>query len=276
MKTNALKLTVGLLSGSLLAGCGGDDGGSTGTVNTNTSTASYDAATGKAKGTPINAKFIDGAVSGLQYKSNSYNGTTGTDGGFICASGDVVEFVIGSLSLGTSVCQGVVTPQTLAAEKSQQVVQGATTTSASGTTTVGGETVQTVLSPVIHTDPKVVNRVRLLMSLDTDSDATNGITLPSATEQANVSTTSLDFATTATFDNTATAVLQAMTSTANRSLVSSTDASTHFNSVLTSLVATDTNYNLSTGAYVDAVAVAAAQAAANAAASNQGYGEGDD
>lgn len=275
MKTNALKITVGLLSGSLLAGCGGDDGGSTGTVNTATS-STYDAATGKAKGTPINAKFIDGAVSGLQYKSNSYNGTTASDGSFVCASGDLVEFMIGSLSLGTSICQGVVTPQSLAAPITQQVVQGATTTSASGTTTVGGETVQNVAGPIVHTDPSVVNRVRLLMSLDSDSDATNGITLPSATEQANVTTTSLDFATTATFDSTATAVLQAMTTTANRSLVSSTDASTHFNSVLTNLVSTDSNYNLSTGAYVDAVAVAAAQAAANAAAANNGYGNGDD
>lgn len=274
MKTNALKLTISMLSGSLLAGCGG--GGETGTINDATSASTYDAATGLTKGVPINAKFLDAAVQGLQYKSNTYSSSTGADGGFVCASGEVVEFVIGSLSLGTSVCQAVVTPQTLAAEKTQQVVQAATTTSASGTTTVGGQTVQTVLSPVIHTDPKVVNRVRLLMSLDSDSNASNGITLPSLTEQASVTTTSLDFATTATFDSTATAVIQAMTTTANRSLVATTDASTHFNSTLTTLIASDSNYNLSTGAYVDKVAVAAAQAAANTAASSQGYGDGDD
>lgn len=274
MKTNALKLSISMLSGSLLAGCGG--GGETGTINDATSASTYDAVTGLTKGVPINAKFLDAAVQNLQYKSNTYNGSTGSDGGFVCASGEVVEFVIGSLSLGTSVCQGVVTPQTLAAEKSQQVVQAATTTSASGTTTAGGQTVQTVLSPVIHTDPKVVNRMRLLMSLDSDSDASNGITLPSLTEQASVTTTTLDFATTATFDSTATAVLAAMTTTSNRSLVATTDASTHFNSTLSTLVASDSNYNLSTGAYVDKVAVAAAQAAANTAASNQGYGEGED
>ncbi|PLA73565.1 hypothetical protein CYQ88_10485 [Hydrogenovibrio sp. SC-1] len=252
---NTLKLSTGILAGTLLAGCGGIEGvtgTSTEDVNeavqnvSNTVSSYVDNITGKTKGTAISARFLDSAVTNLQYKSNTYNGSTGTNGNFTCASGEQVEFVIGSLSLGTSICQSVITPQTLAAPKTQEVV-AQTSTNASGVTTSTGSTVQTKVGSILSTDDRVLNRVRLLMTLDTDSNPDNGITLPASTEQAKVTTSTLDFAST-TFDNDVQAVLTAMT--INGSLVTKAAAQAHFvDGSLATLVKTDTNYSLNTGSY---------------------------
>lgn len=266
-----LKLSMGILAGSLLAGCGGIEGVTGTNTNddlnegynnvSNTVSSLIDNITGKTKGTAVGARFLDSAVANLQYKSNTYNGTTGANGDFTCASGEQVEFVIGSLSLGTSICQSVITPQTLAAPKTQEVV-AQTSTNASGVTTSTGSTVQTVVSPVLSTDDRVLNRVRLLMTLDTDGNPDNGITLPAATEQAKVTTATLDFAST-TFDNDAQAVLTAVSS--NASLVTKAAAQTHFvDGTLANLVKTDANYSLNTGAYDEYD---------ETAASNSNYGD---
>lgn len=252
MKTSKLqKISLGLVSAALVTGCSTDPAFTAAiTEALNNASGTVDNITGKAKGTPINAQFLDAAVSNLQYKSNTYNGFTNGTGNFQCASGEVVEFVIGSASLGTSICQGIITPQTLAAVKTQQTV-AATTTSASGTVTSGGTTVQTVLSPVAANHPSVVNRVRLLMSLDSDSDATNGIQLPPSAEQAAVTQTftDTDYLTDTAFVSKATNVLAAITSTSNRSLVDATTATKHFNGTVAITLGADTYYNKATGSY---------------------------
>lgn len=280
MKTNSnkLKVAVGMISVGLLSGCVTEEKSFTGAIQT--ATNAIDNLTGKSKGATVAARFEDSAVENLQFKSASnpssatFNGLTGTGGTFYCASGDVVEFFIGTASLGTSICQSVVTPQTLAAVKTQQIV-AATTTSASGTTTSNGNTLQTVSSPVAANDVSVLNRVRLLMTLDADSDPANGIQLPSKTEQDAITTTFTDADFKATdFDTKALTVVQAMTSTANRSLTASADAQAHFNNTIVTL-GVGGFYNTATGAYDEYDEVAAAAAAA-AAAGGYGNGGGDD
>mgnify|MGYP005851823081 CR=1 FL=1 len=270
MKSNALKTTLGLLSASLLAGCGGEDP-NTGSIPAGT--LSYDTRTGITTDgtvdTRITARFLDAAVENLQYKSKSYNGSTSIGGSFSCASGEDVEFLIGSLSLGTATCQGIITPQTLAAKKTWEIVTGVTTTSASGGGGGSSQTIQETLANTPITNAEVINRVRLLMSLDTDS-VTAGIQLPALTEQANVTVSSVDFTNTANFDSAVqTNVLDKI---AGSTLVTATDATTHFQSTINGI--TDTNYNRSTGLYVDATKVAAAKAAE--AAKNESDDEGYD
>lgn len=269
MKSNALKTTLGFLSASLLAGCGGDDP-TTGSIPAGT--LSYDTRTGITTDgtvdTRITAKFLDAAVENLQYKSKSYNGSTIFDGSFSCASGEDVEFLIGSLSLGTATCQGIITPQTLAAKKTWEIVTGVTTTSASGGGGGSSQTIQETLANTPITNTEVINRVRLLMSLDTDSDATNGIVLPTTTQQITIS--SLDFTNTANFESAVqTNVLDKI---AGSTLVTATAATTHFQTTINGI--TDSNYNKTTGNYIDATKVAAAKAAE--AAKNEsddgGYG----
>lgn len=285
---NTLALSIAILSGSLLTGCGGVDGISLDGNNNDSnasndddggddnnkfkSTATYNAFTGLAEGTSINARFVDGVVESLQYKSTSNSGTTNVNGGFICASGEVVEFVIGSLSLGTSICQGIVTPQTLAAKKIPKEVP-TTTTSVSGYTTTAGIKVVNEAQPVNYNAPEVTNRVRLLMSMDTDS-VEAGIQLPAAIEQAKVTTTSLNFADTTSFETNALAVLQAMTPTANRSLVQTVDAEAHFKASLDGL--NDPNYDLQTGSHIDKAQVAIAQQTAAQTSNDRDNDEDED
>jgi len=278
MKPSALKLTIGLLSGGLLAGCGGDP--KTGTIPV--SESPYDPFTGilaTADIQAITAKFLDAPVSGLHYQSPSKEGITGIGGGFYCNSGEVTDFKIGDLLLGSAICQGVVTPQTLTAVVEPKVVIATNTiTSVSGTQSTTGKTVQnTVVESYSPTDAPGINRVRLLMSLDDDQDPTNGINLPN--DLTAINTTYIDFANSSTFESAATPVINALYSgeAASRlQAASETAASNHFQAQLEQMSQTDkTNYDKATGAYIDKVKVAASQASLNAAASNSGYGDDD-
>ncbi len=73
---------------SLLAACGGSDGGSTPET--------------------VNGVFIDSAVEGLRYVSGDLNGTTSTNGDFQCQSS--VQFYVGDILLGEATCDEVITP----------------------------------------------------------------------------------------------------------------------------------------------------------------------
>jgi len=178
----------------------------------------------------ITAKFLD--VANLQYTTSSgQSGTTGTKGEFTCKTGDTVTFKVGGLTLGKAPCQRVVTSQTLAA-------------------TEKAGSVTTNLPTIPKTDPKVINRERLLLTLDNDGDPTNGIVLPKTTEQQNITSTNIDFANTSNFENKATTeILPKLSTTRNTSLKTITEAETHIKTELQKL---KTDTTLSTlGQYYD-------------------------
>ena len=99
--------------------------------------------------------FIDSAVEGLEYTSGSIAGITGTDGSFKYEEGKPVTFKIGSMVLGSvTVTNSRVFPIDL--------VSGATD----------------------ETHPNVSLMAQILQTLDTDGDASNGITISQNTRQA--------------------------------------------------------------------------------------------
>ena len=223
MKDSLLKLSVGLVTSATLAACGNST--STGSVPTT--------------GQPVAAQFQDATVSNLHYESFSNSGETDASGRFVCTMDEEVTFSIGSLVIGSSMCQRIVTPQTISATIVQVPVPAQTTTTASGVVVSTGNTVQsTVVSTAQSDAPEVVNRVRLLLTLDIDSDPSNGIELPPLGEQSNVTITTLDFSNAGnSFDSDATTeVIAKMPSVSNRSLVDAATASAHFNDTLTNVI----------------------------------------
>ena len=103
--------------------------------------------TGKTtKGSALSAQFIDAAVEGLAYdcQSSGKTGLTDKDGYFDYDKGDTCTFKIGSIILGSAKITGTTTPKTL-----------------------------TVV------EPNLTNILRLLQTLDSDENLSNGITLPS-------------------------------------------------------------------------------------------------
>jgi hypothetical protein len=99
--------------------------------------------------------FIDSAVEGLEYTSGSTSGITGADGSFKYEEGKPVTFKIGSMTLGSlTVINHKVFPVDL--------VSGAAD----------------------ETDPKVSLMAQILQTLDSDGDASNGITISQTTRRA--------------------------------------------------------------------------------------------
>lgn len=89
--------------------------------------------------------FLDGAVEGLDYAAGSAaKASTNAKGEFTCLPGDTLTFSVGGVTLGSSLCNTVITPLALAAS-------------------------------IDVKDAKVVNRLMALQLFDDDSDPSNGI-----------------------------------------------------------------------------------------------------
>ncbi len=99
--------------------------------------------------TSITGQFIDSAVKGLTYASSSANGVTDVNGNFTCVTGEVISFKIDNAAIGSAVCKTKMTPYELMGE-----------------------------SPLSSTKSKRI--VKMLMSIDADNDASNGIDLTAA------------------------------------------------------------------------------------------------
>ena len=93
--------------------------------------------------------FLDAAVAGLSYETETLSGITNAAGQFNFIAGEMVTFSIGDLELPAVSGESIVTPLDL----------------------FGANDV---------TDTRVVNVSRLLQSLDTDANPDNGIDLPFA------------------------------------------------------------------------------------------------
>ena len=112
--------------------------------------------------TVVAGVFVDSAVAGVTYQTNpgGFSGVTSATGQYLYAEGDTVTFSIGEIEFPAVTAKGVVTPVDMAP------------------------------SGDIN-DPIVVNIAVLLQSLDSDGDASNGISIPPAAVEAAV--TSVDF-----------------------------------------------------------------------------------
>jgi len=159
-------MTIGLspslfliVTGLLLAGCGGG-GEDTPSETTNSSQpAPVAAATGY---------LIDAPVSGATYRTPSGSGTTGAGGEFRYLPGETVEFSVGPVRLGRAVAGHYVTPLDLIADSSG------------------------------HTDARVIAMASFLQSADRDGNPGNGIQLvPALADRlcAELKVAALDFST---------------------------------------------------------------------------------
>jgi len=219
IRNKLFKLSLSLISGTAITSCGTNFGATN--VNTSYSTRHT-----------ISAQFVDSPVANLQYESLSHSGATDTGGHFQCDISEEVSFYIGALKLGSSICQRIITPQTIAAVIQQTEVPQ-TTTSASGTVTSNGtKTITQIISTSLPDAAQVINRVRLMMTLDVDGDASNGIQLPAWSEQSKITATSIDFNNTVNFENSVGALLQSLPSTSNRSAVGFDRALAHFSTTI--------------------------------------------
>lgn len=130
MKSNKVILSVcGASALVLISACGGSSGG-----GSNNSEAE------------LTGRFIDSAVSGLTYRTETRSGTTNTNGEFNYLAGETIVFGLGDLEFPAVTAAQILTPLELA-----------------GVTDIN--------------DTGVVNMARLLQTLDQDCDPSNGISI---------------------------------------------------------------------------------------------------
>ena len=105
-----------------------------------------------------------------------HEGHTSSTGGFICNTGDTVNFTVGGVNLGGATCASVLEPLQLANSSN-------------------------------HRDDAVINRLMFLQLLDQDNDPSNGIQIEASVKTA-LSSQSIDFSASATNFNTAMTALK--------------------------------------------------------------------
>ncbi|MCI0507332.1 MAG: hypothetical protein L0Z73_14645 [Gammaproteobacteria bacterium] len=183
-------LSLLLLTIFLIACSSGGDGG---------------APSGGTSGTPdpqpeiLTGVFLDSLVSGVNYRTETQSGMTNTNGEFNYINSEHVAFSIDGIVLGATQAGPVVTPLML--------VDGA----------------------MDATDPRVINIVRLLMTLDSDGNPGNGIEIPALAHTAATGLT-VDFAS-AAFATDVQALVDAVKGPGTQ-LVDAGSAQNHFNTSL--------------------------------------------
>lgn len=153
-----------------LAACGG--GGGSGSAGTNSSGSSLSSSSAPSSDSSSSASsessavsltqtgyLVDSGLANVDYRSESHSGVTGANGEFEYEPGETVIFSLGDLELGRLKGGAFITPVELtgSADSSAQAVR---------------------------------NMARLLQSLDTDGNASNGISISDAAKTA---ATSLDW-----------------------------------------------------------------------------------
>lgn len=164
MKNSNLLLAA--FTSVLVSACGGGSSGDPVAVTGDTTPTPIPLPT--QSGELLTGRFIDSAVTGLQYATATQTGVTATDGSFSYLAGESVTFSIGDITLPTTAAADIVTPLS-------------------------------VFSTTEITDLRVMNLARLLQTLDTDGVAANGITLSDAAN-ASAAGLTVDFAS-PTFDD---------------------------------------------------------------------------
>lgn len=146
-----LASTLALASSLVLTGCGGGGGSSSGDTATQASSAPYEASASvnAPVAQAVRGQFVDSAVSGLWYETETQSGYTDENGFFFYLEGETVSFYMGQTLLGSVDAKSLVTPLDMLAEDD-------------------------------HPE-KLQNMLRILQSLDADADSSNGIALNETT-----------------------------------------------------------------------------------------------
>jgi hypothetical protein len=143
-------------------------------------------------------QFIDSEVFGLNYQTESRQGTTSSTGAFEYLSGETITFSIGDLSLPPTAAASVITPLD-------------------------------IFDTSNISDVAVLNLSRLLQSLNSDDDPKNGLSLLS---QAHMSATGLSIDVNASTFETDVSNLVANSGSTRTGLKSTADASSHLQASL--------------------------------------------
>ena len=111
----------------------------------------------------ISGTFKDSPVGGVYYRSDSHIGMTDDNGKYTCKSGEMVEFYLKGdddkeIHLGQVACRGITSPIELVTQGNLDI------------------TIPLANVPAIE-QSKIVRMLRLLQSLDSDGNPSNGITM---------------------------------------------------------------------------------------------------
>jgi subtilisin family serine protease len=189
----------------LIAGCSGGGGDSVAVPQDTTTTPSSDLSPDPSPDpspdvtvlSDVTPTLIDANISGVSYVCGDKSGKTDVNGKFTCKEKSTVYFTIGGITLGSTTVttsSDYITPATLYSLSSNDI-----------------------------SDERLINFVRLMQSLDSDNNATNGIDINSSTNDSFVGY-SLDITNTQTSENDLTTAL----ATVNRTLISTNQALEHY------------------------------------------------
>jgi len=182
------KLACATAVSLILAGCGGSNGTDTST-NTDTTTLS-------------SGKFIDTAVQGLTYRTETQEGKTSSTGEYKYQPGENVDFYVGDIYLGGTKAGSTATPLDFIGEDDAS-------------------------------HQRYVNVLRFLQTIDSDGDPSNGPIV--IADGAGVGVTDISFdKSSQEFENDP-AVTGFVALNANTNLISDQDAADHFSNSLSSI-----------------------------------------
>lgn len=202
-KTNTLlrALVAAGLASSLVA-CGGGSSGSSDADGGN-----------DGKNPPVNpppssekltGQFVDSPVQGLTYVTSSGSGTTNANGEFTYKDGDEISILIGNTLVGQSIAAQILTPADIADDTSNP--------------------------------DKVTNILRLLQSLDENSDPSDGIVIPeNALTLAGSQGVEINFDQPAEDFENDTTVSRLLSEAGQTALITAEQANTHFNQTINNL-----------------------------------------
>ena len=147
--------------------------------------------------------FKDSNVAGVSYVSGEQSGITESDGSFTYETGSTVSFSIGGVEIGSAQGNSIITPVDLVTNGSSDSTQ-------------------------------VQNIVRFLMTLDSDGDPENGLSIASAVRTAASSWEQVNFSG-SDFENVMSTIVtsaQAVDSSGSYSLPSAAEAKSHIETTL--------------------------------------------
>src|SRR5262249_22449547 len=152
MRKSFLTWPLMLALGFTLAACGGKAKGSDGNTDNQPSPNAVPSTVSVASGI-----FVDAPVEGLTFVSGAQTGVTNASGQFKFETGGTVHFKLGSVVLGQAQAKAIMTPLDL---------------------------VQAVSPSATETDPRVVQMVQFLMTVNSNPSTAITMSIPAIVAEA--------------------------------------------------------------------------------------------